>query len=84
MVEKTKGLEARVEATEGALTNIEGKVRIISIALSEAQGQIKEVPNLIKQAEIEFAKTLRKEKAKSTSTGVIIGILVSAGAALLF
>ena len=49
-----------------------------------SQGQIKEVPNLIKQAEVEFAKTLRKEKAKSTSTGVIMDILVSTGATLLF
>lgn len=83
-IEKIKAQEAKIELTENALTKIENQVRIISVALSEAQGQIKEVPNLIKQAEVEFAKTLRKEKAKSAGTGAIIGILVGAGAALLF
>lgn len=84
MVEKTKGLEARVDATDEALERIEAQVKVISSALAEAQGQVAQVPDLIKQVEADFAKTLRKEKAKSTATGLTIGLIFGIGGALLF
>jgi len=84
MVEKTKGLEARVEATEGALTNIQDQVKVISISLATAQTQVAQVPDLIKQVEADFAKTLKKEKGKSTTSGIVIGLFAAGAAALIF
>ena len=83
-VEKVKGLEARIDATEGALINIENQVRVISASLATAQTQVAQVPGLIKQVEADFAKTLKKEKAKSTGTGIVIGLFAAGAAALIF
>lgn len=82
-VEKIKGQEARIEATENALIKIEEQVRIMSIAHAETQKELKQIPDLIKQVEADFAKTLRKEKAKSASSGLLIGLIAGVGGALL-
>lgn len=84
VVETVKGLESRIEATEKALERIEEQVRIGSVAQAQAQKEIKEIPNLLEKAEEDFKKTLRKEKAKSTGTGIVLGLLAAGGAMLLF
>lgn len=84
LVEKTKGLEARVDATEEALMKIEDQVKIMSTAMAESQKQIEQIPDLIKQAEADFAKTLKREKAKSTTVGITIGLILGGAAALIF
>lgn len=84
LVEKTKGLEARVDATEEALMKIEDQVKIMSAAMAESQKQIEQIPDLIKKVEADFAKTLKREKAKSTTGGITIGLILGGAAALIF
>ena len=77
VVEKVKGMEGRIDLQDAALASMEERVRIVSLSLAEAQGQIAEVPDLLKKAETEFQTQITRERRRGT-----VAILVVAAVAL--
>ena len=77
VVEKVKGMEGRIDLQDAALASMEEKIRIMSVSLAEAQGQIAEVPDLLKKAETEFQTQITRERRRGT-----VAILVVAAVAL--